>query len=312
VDRRVLLVIFGVFAVIVTLISFIVLRSVSGKKADIERYDKAELSYERADEYLEKGERDRAVSGLVTVVNLYPRSQYAEKSLRKLAQVYSAEGDHSKAGYYYRRLLKYFPDVKDAQEIRADLESSNMKRLLTPDKTEDSLEYTVQPGDSLYAIAKKFNTTIALIKKMNGLTSDIIRPGQHLKINVANFTIYIDRANNFLVLNKDGEPFKTYPVATGKNGSTPLGNFVITEKMVRPPWTNPDGQIITYGHEEYELGERWLGISLQGYGIHGTKDETTIGKDVTAGCVRMYNDDVIELYDMVTGGTEVVIADGKK
>ena len=51
-------------------------------------------------------------------------------------------------------------------------------------------------------------------------------------------------------------------------------------------------------------------ISIPGYGIHGTNDESSIGKQLTAGCVRMHNDDVVELYDIVPKGTVVEIIDG--
>ena len=57
------------------------------------------------------------------------------------------------------------------------------------------------------------------------------------------------------------------------------------------------------------LGTRWLGIDKQGYGLHGSVDPTSIGKQVTAGCVRMPNKDVEELFDIVPVGTDVMIVD---
>ena len=57
------------------------------------------------------------------------------------------------------------------------------------------------------------------------------------------------------------------------------------------------------------LGSRWLGFNMPGYGIHGTIEPETIGKQVTAGCVRMRNSDVEELYDILPLGTEVSIVD---
>ena len=55
------------------------------------------------------------------------------------------------------------------------------------------------------------------------------------------------------------------------------------------------------------LGSRWMGISEPGYGIHGTRDPDSIGQAVTAGCVRMLNEDVEELYAIVPIGTEIAI-----
>jgi len=57
------------------------------------------------------------------------------------------------------------------------------------------------------------------------------------------------------------------------------------------------------------LGTRWLGFDLQGYGIHGTVEPETIGQQVTAGCVRMVNEQVEELYTIVPIGTKVKIVD---
>lgn len=309
-NKKWFFIIISVFAVFVIAVSFVTLKLVSVEKKRTGKIDVAEILYERADQFLQKNQEGKAISGFVRVINQYSGSPYAEKSLRGLASIYSRKGDYAKSGYYYRRLLKNFPGIKDAEKIRSELENSNMRRLVSPVITEDSVEYIVVKGDSLYAIAKRFNTTVALIKRVNALQSNTIKSGQRLKISVSNFSILIDVSKNVLTLKKDGEPFKTYPVAAGKDDSTPLGVFVIADKMVKPVWTNPEGEVIPPDSEEYELGERWLGLSAQGYGIHGTCDADSIGKHVTAGCVRMHNRDVIELYDIVTEGTEVEIIGG--
>ncbi|MCX5714227.1 MAG: L,D-transpeptidase [Candidatus Omnitrophica bacterium] len=63
------------------------------------------------------------------------------------------------------------------------------------------------------------------------------------------------------------------------------------------------------GSADNLLGTRWLGIDLPGYGIHGTVDPSSLGKQVTQGCVRMANSDAEELYSIVPTGTEVTIVD---
>ena len=57
------------------------------------------------------------------------------------------------------------------------------------------------------------------------------------------------------------------------------------------------------------LGTRWLGFDMPGYGIHGTTQPDSIGKQATAGCVRMLNSEAEELYDLLPIGTEVTIKD---
>ncbi len=88
---------------------------------------------------------------------------------------------------------------------------------------------------------------------------------------------------------------KTYPVAVGRPSlPTPLGNWSIVNKAL-----NPGGA----------FGVRWMRLSVPwgGYGIHGTNNPKSIGKSVSHGCVRMYNSDVIEIYERTPVGTRVII-----
>ncbi|MGB3242457.1 MAG: L,D-transpeptidase family protein [Candidatus Omnitrophota bacterium] len=306
-NRKALLVLTAFTILVITAISFVVLKLTPEiKKA--QRLDRSALIYDRGKEYLKSGEEDKAANAFLIAVTQYPESEHAARSLRELASMHLEKKDYVKAVYYYNRLLKNFPDVKDAKKIRSTIEELNMKTLLSPAITPDSVEYEVQPGDSLFVIAKMFNTTVGLIKKINNLSSDVIRPGQTLKINVSRFSILVDKSKNTLFLKKDGELFKTYSVSTGKDNSSPVGAFKIEEKLVKPVWYKV-GAIVSPDSKEYELGERWMGLSVQGYGIHGTSDERTIGRQITQGCVRMRNNDVVELYDIVPSGTEVEIVD---
>ena len=136
-----------------------------------------------------------------------------------------------------------------------------------------------------------------------------------LKITTAKFSIVVDKSQNTLTF-KSGLPFgqeteevvKTYTVSTGANNSTPVGTFKITTKIVNPPWFS-GGRSIPPGDPRNILGSRWMGLTLKGYGIHGTTDDATIGTQCTQGCVRMHNADVEELYSIVPVGTEVTIVD---
>ncbi|MDD2586703.1 MAG: L,D-transpeptidase family protein, partial [Syntrophomonadaceae bacterium] len=88
---------------------------------------------------------------------------------------------------------------------------------------------------------------------------------------------------------------KTYQVAVGKKKTpTPLGNWTIVSKAL-----NPGGP----------FGVRWMRLSVPwgGYGIHGTNNPKSIGKAVSHGCIRLYNEDVVEVYDLTPIGTSVII-----
>ncbi|MCX7780315.1 MAG: L,D-transpeptidase [Negativicutes bacterium] len=107
------------------------------------------------------------------------------------------------------------------------------------------------------------------------------------------FSIVISISNRRLVLLKEGQPVKSYPVGVGRSGSpSPTGTFYIANK--RP---NPGGP----------YGAMWMGLSIPGYGIHGTNNPASIGGYVSKGCIRMYNKDVLELARIVPIGTPVII-----
>jgi len=109
-----------------------------------------------------------------------------------------------------------------------------------------------------------------------------------------NISIYVDTDKRRLTLNYKSK-ITTYPVAVGKKSTpTPVGNWKIVQKAV-----NPGGP----------FGARWMRLSVPwgGYGIHGTNNPASIGKAVSHGCIRLYNEDVIEVYNLVPLGTPVYI-----
>ena len=84
--------------------------------------------------------------------------------------------------------------------------------------------------------------------------------------------------------------------------------ITVVNKLVDPVWYR-QGAVVPPDSPENILGTRWMGISEKGYGIHGSVDPEAIGYQVTAGCVRMLNAEVEELYDIIPLGTEVTIVD---
>lgn len=273
--------------------------------------DDAYPIYKKAEDLLSGGQAEKAKNTFLVIAEQYPDSDLAGEALKNASSIYMEQGDQKRALEYYTKLKDDYPWVEGTDDLRARIEEKNMEDLMSPAIGEGSEQYTVQAGDSLYRISRKFDTTIELIKKVNGLQGDVIRVGQRLKVIDAEFSIVVDKEQNILVLKKDGEFFKTYDVATGKNNSTPVGTFKVEEKLVKPLWYSV-GAVVSPESEEYELGSRWMGISAPGYGIHGTKEEDTIGQQVSLGCIRMRDNDVIELFDIVPSGTEVVIVDSLK
>ncbi len=182
----------------------------------------------------------------------------------------------------------------------------NTQILFTPVPAPEKTDYTIQPGDSLGKLSRQFGATIELIKKSNNLASDLIRVGDRLRIYQGQFAVRVNKTANTLTVTDHDRFLKRYRVGTGEFGKTPVGAFKITDRIVHPPWYRGDA-VIPYGDKENILGTHWLGFDIRGYGIHGTWDNSSIGKQATAGCVRLANQDVEELFIMLPTGTPVTI-----
>jgi len=226
--------------------------------------------------------------------------------------------DYEGAQQLYKRAMAEaegrYPEAKRlAMRLLGNL---NVKMMFSGLRTEDTIMYKVQPGDTVSGLGERFNTTKAIIRRANELKDDNIRVGQVLKIKPANFKIVIDKSDFTLTLYKDGEFFKQYPVGLGrKTHETPAGRFVIKEKIVNPTWYKPSGEVIPPLDPKNELGTRWLGLEPlsddlpSDLGIHSTIDPASIGWASSSGCPRMYTQDAEELFDLVTIGTEVEIVE---
>lgn len=113
----------------------------------------------------------------------------------------------------------------------------------------------------------------------------------------AEYLIYIQIDDKTLFLLKNNKCIRQYTIATGKSGyPSPLGCWKIVEK----------------GDWGEGFGGRWMGLNVSWgvYGIHGTTYEESIGSSASHGCIRMFNEDVKELYSIVPVGTEVTIVNG--
>ena len=231
------------------------------------------------------------------------------KELYNEAVHYRKDRDLVKAKEMYQEILKNHPETENAAAVQEDLGKLNLELILSnttvPDKT---VNYEVVAGDVLAKIAKKFNTTVDLIKVRNNLKSDTIRLGQKLSIWTGTFNIIVDKSQNVLILKDGNDIVKVYNVSTGENNSTPVGKFKIISRLIDPVWFHR-GIVVPPESPDNVLGTRWLGFDIPGYGIHGTVDPESIGKQVTAGCVRMRNEEIEELFNMIPMGTEVVIVD---
>jgi lipoprotein-anchoring transpeptidase ErfK/SrfK len=118
----------------------------------------------------------------------------------------------------------------------------------------------------------------------------------------------------FLILG-DGKALR-YTVGVGRSGRQWAGNSMVSGKYVRPNWAPPEEvkrrqpnlpDIIAGGSPRNPMGEAALTLSGGEYAIHGTNAPDSIGGFVSYGCIRMHNEDILDLYRRVQIGTLVVV-----
>jgi hypothetical protein len=118
---------------------------------------------------------------------------------------------------------------------------------------------------------------------------------------VAKRVIVISLEDRKLALVEDGQVKKVYTVAVGKPSTpSPTGTFTIERRVANPTYHH-DGKTVLPGPGN-PVGTRWMGLSIHGYGIHGTNEPKSIGKAASHGCIRMAKADLEEFYELVAVG----------
>lgn len=169
----------------------------------------------------------------------------------------------------------------------------------------------VRFGERLEMIAKEFQVPWQYLGKLNRVDPQKIQAGQKLKVIRGPFSAIVDLSEYQVTVHAHGYYVTRFPCGIGQDGSTPRGTFKVTDKVENPTYFGPDG-VIDADDPSNPLGERWLAISdstgrVQGYGLHGTIDPTSIGKSESRGCIRLHDADIENLYDLLVVGSEVII-----
>lgn len=220
------------------------------------------------------------------------------------------EGELRKARMAFSiALTKTLLDEDEAEALKC-LKEINAKIFLNAGEMGDCEMYEVVSGDTLSTIAQRKGTTVEMIQRLNALKGTKLMVGQKLKLLKGTFSVTVYRDRFIMDLKLDSAFIKRYRVGLGVDNCTPLGEFVVKNRIPEPA----DGSW-PYGHEKHRLGHRWLGLRSdaghKGYGIHGCRaeEQDSIGTACSQGCVRMAKDDLDEFYDIIPVGTKVLIVD---
>lgn len=243
---------------------------------------------------------------------------------RKAIGLVDAAGKHSDPIEQTRLLseavLSGSLDRESEAKAYQTLLEAHQRGLLSPRVHDRCLLVEVVDGDSLWRICKRVakdghaGVTPGLIQLVNGMTSDRIRAGAKLKIPNAPVSILVEKSKYRLSVLIGDLLMRRYLVGIGKDNKTPEGDFTIKSRLVDPPWFPPGGGQIPAGDPENVLGTRWLGFAEKPgfadaatFGIHGTREDDSIGTQSSNGCVRMHNQEVEELFEWIGEGVTVTI-----
>ena len=170
--------------------------------------------------------------------------------------------------------------------------------------------------EDLFALARRFGVSASAIHNAN--RGDLLEGDELLRIpteyvapTIFSDGLVVNLTERRLFLYQQGRPVRAFPIAIGRRGwETPTGEFTIVNKAKNPTWFPP-----SWALEETPVppgpgnprGDRWMGLSIKGYGIHATNAPSSVGLYVSHGCMRMYPEHARDLYDLVKAGAPVLI-----
>ncbi len=229
---------------------------------------------------------------------LPPGSKVDLSAIRQLLE----DGDDIEA---HRRMSEwYWKEPQSRPAFQQQLEQLARKIYLQPHPHYMD-PHVVQPAQMLSSVAKEYSVPWQYLAKLNRTDPKRIKPGQKLKVIKGPFSAVVDLSDFELTIHAHGYFVKRYDVGIGRDNSSPYGQFKVLDKLTDPTYYGPT-KVIEHDDPENPLGEYWISIG-DSFGIHGTIDPDSIGKAESEGCIRLRNDDIAEVYDFLSIGSEVVI-----
>jgi len=232
---------------------------------------------------------------------------------RLLEQVGEREAEDDLVGerLIFRQLLVR----KDAEEIRAFVERKigdiNTALLFSDRPMPEKGKHRIAAGDVIGKLTKKYGCTQEYLLKTNGIDKpEQLRIGREIWVmkNPA-FELTVFKKGGSAVLTLNGQFFKRYPIGVGKSENSPNGTYVVRSRMKKSVYNNSE-------QGGNSLGASWISLAatgetpeVAGFGLHGTWNESTLGRQVDAGRIRFSNADIEELYVLLSAGSLVNVTE---
>ncbi|MEZ6018243.1 MAG: L,D-transpeptidase, partial [Planctomycetota bacterium] len=201
----------------------------------------------------------------------------------------------------------------------ASLDRAQRMHRLSPSGQWPSVDYVVKPDDYLIGIRKRVIAAdsrlllcVGLMEAVNGIKDGRITPGVTLRFPIDQANVLVDLDARVAVFRLGSEVVKLWPVGIGREGhDTPVGSYVVGEKLENPSHMPQGGAALPYGHPDNPLGTRWIAWNKDGrstsIGFHGTSKPDGVGERVSLGCIRMRNEDVEELFELLPRDARIVV-----
>lgn len=235
-----------------------------------------------------------------------------------------AEKRHAEAARAFSDLLQADLDAPFAADPAAlarwteGLDAAQREHRWNPAGNWPSVELAVESGDSLISIRKRYLATrpearlcTGMIERSNRLRG-VLQPGQKLRIPTEPARILVDLEARWALYFLGDEVAAAWPVGIGRPGEeTPPGDYTAIEKTEKPSWMKVGQDPVPFGDPRNPLGTRWIGWARAGskttYGFHGTSEPDSIGRAASDGCVRLRNEDVEELFQILPEGAPIQV-----
>ncbi len=207
----------------------------------------------------------------------------------------------------------------DAVILRRELGEINKQLVFSPQIYADDFlmgVFIVKKNDRLATIAPAYHTPWQFIKLINQIHDERrIQLNARLKVVHGPFHAVVHKGAFRMDVYLEGADgrrmyIRSFDVGLGKYNSTPGGEFIVQRhsKLTNPRWVNPRTSKVFYPDDPANpIGEYWIGLRgigegtklLKGYGIHGTIEPGSIGREASMGCIRLTGDDIELLYSML-------------
>lgn len=244
----------------------------------------------------------------------------SEEIKRLLEQAAACESADDLVGS--RKLFRRLLVLKDAEEVRPFIERKigalNTVLMFADRPTPEKAKHRIAAGDLVGKLAKRYGCTQEYLLKANGIDRpELLRIGREIWV-LANpvFELTVFKKGGTAVLTLNGQYFKRYPIGVGKPEESPNGTYVVRSRVKNPAYRSREQGEVPFGNPKNILGTYWVALSAMGettettgFGLHGTWNESTLGRPADEGRIRFRNADIEELATLLPAGALVNVTE---